>query len=1612
MGKRQKPLILAVALVALVSAWVTVWLVCSPLSRAAETKGADGPYVTETIETWVMAPHRILQPRADPYPGQRLPAAIVMTPTSQPGLRTTYLPLLLKDMSGAMPTPTPTPGGVNHYEPSINVVFDVHIEPLPQVPLSQRHDMYLARRDQVLWLREMAAIYGVRLSLQSNGEYIEFCLEDGHCGEDPPSGDFVDYLNDGHDVGTHWHKSFHASPHNWPEVPNLDPETAERIVTDNKAMVDRVIGPENNRAGNGQVGYPGLYADQGFTIAPGTGEQGAYYIGHLVWNPWRPGVGPGLPEDLSNTQYVAVPHLPQIGKAEYHGPPEWRWFADLRLDNLKRRFLMAFLEWREHERLGQDDKVWVWGVATHPQVTGQVRDQITAFFAWLNENFIGQATPRGTTIARYATVRDVYEEFLAWEGANPGVSSFHWEPGDPYPYSLPGMVEALQDAEYEEAITTWQAVGVAAHRLSRAGTPVYVLYSDQGKQIVDFSSQEPGLLRVTDGQGATELVDSTALTVTEAPIFVTPLTETLPYEDSPFGFHPADVPGPDPFAEAQNMGIRWHRPGLYAFWFLVQPDLNNPTYDWTPLDRQYGAVPAGINILANVDVEPLVPQGRRRPGSWLPVDQAAYTAFVRAAVERYDGDGVDDMPGLTVPIRYWQVSNEPLNFLADFPELQRITYAAIKDACSECQVLIGGVPGMPDGYVERFDQRYASHLEALAGKYVDIFDLHWYGDASGDYRRLGQALAGIQAKLDETGFSDIPIWITEMGTYSGDPADDWSGTWPYQSEAQQAGDLLKRFVYPLSLGVEKIFPAFGLMEGFKHDDGYFDHTGLIYDGQGSDDRGLGVKKLGYYTYRLMAEKLGGSDWGNVETVVDGVENVYAYRFSREGRSVYVVWWDTFTEPDYSPGDTRTITLSVDFTGQALVTRAVPDAESGADLNEGDYPAFFSQERLSVVNGQVTLTLGQSPIFVEAAPPIHWVWLEAEEFASSNFPYASHATRGPFCAACSGREYLLFLPGRKGRPFDPPGYWYADYALRVPAPGDYRHVWMALWPMDAPFSWTVDGQPSIPATVLELGPTYGSDPTFRWVRLDPTGLDLNLDPQGNPHTLRLRRDDPDSPRMQMDAIVLTTDPAWTPSGIEKPSVDRSYLDPYPDYVLYARSWLEHILPDTIPEPDEITTLSAFAAPSEYEPLTFALYARRPLTDVVVSVSDLTLSSPEIGVQGVSLRGAQRRLSRAKSRGSKPLRRLQLKAGDCFASLAMTNPCDSPGRLPPELPRVPSSPLASSVVISATEIDLRVVRVVTRRRDNHSSPEETELVPEILDYNTPQDIPADSSRQYWLTIHVPPDAVAGTYEGVITVAPANAPTRALTLTLEVLPFALQTPPDRAFSMGYRPLREFDGVPLPGDPSTYLRQDHQDIRAHGMNSGMVYTPVGVSLEEDGTVQVDYSDLIRHMDLLGELGFTGPAHWRGISRLPRDLQHLGVVTDTLEAVYTDVVSTVLRLREERGWPEVYFYPVDEPFGDPEKEAEFYWLAPLIKQVPGALVEVSLDGAEVLPPEADPFTDVRFYSGWSVDRWLPIHTFQEIAADAAASGDRLGFYYNTRRMGGRPEFSRATWGFYAWNSP
>ncbi|MBF0432501.1 MAG: T9SS type A sorting domain-containing protein [Fibrobacteria bacterium] len=451
-------------------------------------------------------------------------------------------------------------------------------------------------------------------------------------------------------------------------------------------------------------------------------------------------------------------------------------------------------------------------------------------------------------------------------------------------------------------------------------------------------------------------------------------------EESPFGFCPAvvNIDGYlKGYADAQNIGVTWTRPTIYAFWAVVQRDLKDTTLDFKSYDNTFGNVPVGMHIMGNISAAPAMGNftDYLSPGSYFPTDSVQYIRFVKKLIDRYNGDGINDMPGLITPIKYWQVGNEPNTRKTDFAGLQRITFTAAKEVDTSVSILLGGVPGFPGDYIKYFDETYEPMLTELDGGYFDILDFHWYGTAYGDYRlkdsKTGKdVLEHIQSSLKSHGYAEnLPIWISEMGAYSGSPGNLLALNFLPQTERQQAFDYLKRHVYPLARGVKKIFPGYGIMEGFKQEDGYFDHTGLIYDGKQSGDLGLGVKKLGYYAYKLMTEKLKGSDWDSIETIIDGVNNVYCYGFKKKsGKIVRVLWWDYFQDLSYTEGDTALVTLSVPDMDSVLITSAVPDAENGSELVDKDYPDFFLKETKPVTGNTVDIVLGIDPVFIENGSP--------------------------------------------------------------------------------------------------------------------------------------------------------------------------------------------------------------------------------------------------------------------------------------------------------------------------------------------------------------------------------------------------------------------------------------------------------------------------------------------------------------------------------------------------------------------------------------------------------------------------------------------------------------------
>ena len=158
--------------------------------------------------------------------------------------------------------------------------------------------------------------------------------------------------------------------------------------------------------------------------------------------------------------------------------------------------------------------------------------------------------------------------------------------------------------------------------------------------------------------------------------------------------------------------------------------------------------------------------------SYVPKDMAAYEAYVRYVVERYDGDGIDDMPGLARPVVYWEADNEPdlknahrarsavreydpAQFCtpAEYAEVFLATARAIKQAFPGAKVLNGGLykPDGPEG--ARWFKAFVQTPGVPAA--IDILSVHTYHDnIAGD-----RIAAGIGT--ERAGLEDKPVWVTE-----------------------------------------------------------------------------------------------------------------------------------------------------------------------------------------------------------------------------------------------------------------------------------------------------------------------------------------------------------------------------------------------------------------------------------------------------------------------------------------------------------------------------------------------------------------------------------------------------------------------------------------------------------------------------------------------------------------------------------------------------------------------------------------------------------------------------------------------------------------------------------
>ena len=145
-----------------------------------------------------------------------------------------------------------------------------------------------------------------------------------------------------------------------------------------------------------------------------------------------------------------------------------------------------------------------------------------------------------------------------------------------------------------------------------------------------------------------------------------------------------------------------------------------------------------------------------------PCNLEDYKSFLSKLVERYDGDGIDDMPNLIIPIKYYEILNEPemkepdLTFYKgteeEYVQILKLSNEAIKLACADCKVVQGGAAGIMPNMLA-----YWRKIFELGGAdYFDIANIHYINS-----RDLNTLNVKDFKKLMQEKNINKPIWVTE-----------------------------------------------------------------------------------------------------------------------------------------------------------------------------------------------------------------------------------------------------------------------------------------------------------------------------------------------------------------------------------------------------------------------------------------------------------------------------------------------------------------------------------------------------------------------------------------------------------------------------------------------------------------------------------------------------------------------------------------------------------------------------------------------------------------------------------------------------------------------------------
>jgi Glycoside hydrolase 123 N-terminal domain len=347
------------------------------------------------------------------------------------------------------------------------------------------------------------------------------------------------------------------------------------------------------------------------------------------------------------------------------------------------------------------------------------------------------------------------------------------------------------------------------------------------------------------------------------------------------------------------------------------------------------------------------------------------------------------------------------------------------------------------------------------------------------------------------------------------------------------------------------------------------------------------------------------------------------------------------------------------------------------------------------------------------------------------------------------------------------------------------------------------------------------------------------------------------------------------------------------------------------------------------------------------------------------------------------------------------------------------------IPASALTVRMVRyygvqLTSRRRYLFG------VVPKTLEIAAPLSVPRGTVRPYWITVHVPPVQLGGTYRGVVHVAHAKGG-RDMPISVEVIPVRLVESDTLYGTLSINPLAQISHALARRrliDGATVEEEIHlahadallaraelmlRDQRAHGMNTISLWS----AKEYEQRAGHPYlSDVEVAMMLYRRVGFTKPMlyqmgtllHTNKIDRAgnyrqfdpTRDLQ----ASRDIARYYTARFASA-------GLPGIVFLPIEEPNAgdglrglDPPDTRQRIGrdLLQAIREAGGQTgITCTPESAELLGGLAD-------YWIVSNRRFTP-----EVYQAAAKAGAKLGLYANSAMMGQNTYLPRFLFGYFAW---